>query len=417
MIYERYSSPIRDKAEKHYGRIWTFRDITERRKQEENLRQSQKMEALGQLSGGIAHDFNNILTVILGCAEFLGEEVKLDERLHRMAEMIVDAARRGADVTRRMLAFARRQNLQPKAIDVNRLLGGIESFLRRALTSEIELEVVEREQECVAIADRSQLENALLNLCVNARDAMPRGGKLIVEASKRALDEDYAAVHPEVEPGEYILIDVTDTGTGISPEILGKVFDPFFTTKEVGKGTGLGLSMVYGFVKQSHGHVRIYSELGHGTSVKIYLPRAKEAAGEERKRVPQIEELRGSETILLVEDDAAVREYATTQLKSLGYTVLEASNGKDALKQLESHAEIDMLFTDIVMPGGMDGCELGRQARVLHPTLAVLHCSGYAESAFGRDGAVDEDIEVLSKPYTRLEVAERIRKVLEKGKK
>jgi CheY-like chemotaxis protein len=300
---------------------------------------------------------------------------------------------------------------------VNRLLGGIESFLRRALTSEIELEVVEREQECVAIADRSQLENALLNLCVNARDAMPRGGKLIVEASKRALDEDYAAVHPEVEPGEYILIDVTDTGTGISPEILGKVFDPFFTTKEVGKGTGLGLSMVYGFVKQSHGHVRIYSELGHGTSVKIYLPRAKEAAGEERKRVPQIEELRGSETILLVEDDAAVREYATTQLKSLGYTVLEASNGKDALKQLESHAEIDMLFTDIVMPGGMDGCELGRQARVLHPTLAVLHCSGYAESAFGRDGAVDEDIEVLSKPYTRLEVAERIRKVLEKGKK
>lgn len=416
-VFERYSSPVQDKAGQHYGRIWTFRDITERRKQDENLRQSQKMEALGQLSGGIAHDFNNLLTVILGCAEFLGEEVKENNRLHRMAEMIVDAARRGADVTRRMLAFARRQSLQPTAIDVNGLLGGIESFLRRALTSEIELEMVARDLECVAIADRSQLENALLNLCVNARDAMPRGGKLIVEASKRTLDADYAALHPDVEPGEYVLIDVTDTGTGIGPENLSKVFDPFFTTKEAGKGTGLGLSMVYGFVKQSRGHVRIYSELGHGTSVKLYLPRAKEAAGVVQKRVPKIDELRGSETILLVEDDDAVREYATAQLKSLGYTVLEASNGKEALKQLEGHTEIDMLFTDIVMPGGMDGCELGRQARSLRSALAVLHCSGYAESAFARHGALDEDIEVLSKPYTRLEVAERIRKVLEKGKK
>jgi PAS domain S-box-containing protein len=413
-VIERCASPVRDKDGKHYGKIGTFRDITERRKLEENLRQAQKMEALGQLSGGIAHDFNNLLTVILGCAEFLGEEVKSSERQSRMVKMIVDAARRGADVTHQMLAFARRQSLQLKSVDVTELLLGMKSFLLHALPSGIDLRIYSHCEHCYAVVDPSQLENALLNLCVNARDAMPHGGKLIVEASRRTLDKNDASLHAEVEPGEFVQINVTDTGIGILPEILDKVFDPFFTTKEAGKGTGLGLSMVYGFAKQSHGYVQIDSEPGHGTTVRLYLPRATESGDDAGKSNSQTEELHGSETILLVEDDNAVREYTLTQLRSLGYTVLTASNGEQALKQLQAHTEIDMLFTDIVMPGGIDGCELGRRARGLRPSLSVLYCSGYPESVFAHRDFLPGSVEILPKPYTRLEVAQQIRKVFNK---
>ncbi len=277
-ILDRYSSPVRDKANNYYGRIWTFRDISERRQLEGQFRQAQKMEAIGQLTGGIAHDFNNLLTVILGCSEVIAEEVKENPHLSKMANMIADAARRGAELTHRMLAFARLQPLQARPVNVNQLIDGMQNFLRRTLSEQIELHLIEGCKGCDALVDPTQLESALLNLCVNARDAMPQGGIITIETGNAVLDPDYAEQNPDVTPGQYVLIAVSDSGFGISHEYLDRVFDPFFTTKGVGKGTGLGLSMVYGFIKQSQGHVRIYSELGHGTSVKLYLPMANRKA-------------------------------------------------------------------------------------------------------------------------------------------
>jgi PAS domain S-box-containing protein len=412
VIFDRYSAPVRDKLNNYYGRIWTFRDITQQRQLEGQLRQAQKMEAVGQLTGGIAHDFNNLLTVILGCSEFIGEEVKENPRLSKMAQMILDAARRGADLTHRMLAYARRQALQPKPIDVNRMLANMESFLRRTLSADIDLEVIQSRKNYTALVDLTQLESALLNLCVNARDAMPGGGKLIVETGMAELDASYAEQNPDVTPGHYILIAVSDTGCGISPENLERVFDPFFTTKEVGKGTGLGLSMVYGFAKQSQGNVKIYSEPGHGTSVKLYLPMADQKSEPSNQESILIADLRGLEIILLVEDNAPVREFAKTQLLYLGYQVLEAANGKDALAMLREHPEIELLFTDVVMPGGLNGRELALEARKLYPALKVLFTSGYAESAILDMGLLDEHIQLLNKPYSRLQLARRIREVL-----
>ena len=411
-ILERSSSPVRDKSGNHYGRIWTFRDITERRQLEEQFRQAQKMEAVGQLTGGIAHDFNNLLTVILGCSEFIGEEVKENPRLSKMARMILEAAQRGADLTHRMLAFARRQALQPKPVDIHRMLTNMESILRRTLSADIDLEVIQNREDCTALVDLTQLESALLNLCVNARDAMPAGGKLIVETGIAELDAGYAEQNADVTPGQYILIAVSDTGCGISPENLDRVFDPFFTTKEVGKGTGLGLSMVYGFAKQSQGHVKIYSEPGHGTSVKLYLPMADQKSEPSHQEANAIADLHGTEIVLLVEDNAPVREFAKTQLLHLGYRVLETANGKGALAILSEHPEIELLFTDVVMPGGLNGRELAHEARKLYPALKVLFCSGYAESAILHMGLLDEDVQLLNKPYSRLELARRIRGIL-----
>jgi PAS domain S-box-containing protein len=411
-IFDRYSAPVRDQLNNYYGRIWTFRDITERRQLEEQFRQAQKMEAVGQLTGGIAHDFNNLLTVILGCSEFIGEETKENPRLSKMARMILDAAQRGADLTHRMLAFARRQALQPKPIDINRMLVNMESFMRRTLSADIDLKVILSQENCTALVDLSQLESALLNLCVNARDAMPRGGKLIVETGIAALDSDYAELNADVTPGQYILIAVSDTGCGISRENLSRVFDPFFTTKEAGKGTGLGLSMVYGFVKQSKGHIRIYSEPEHGTSVKLYLPQADPKSVPSNQEATLIADLHGSEIILLVEDNAPVREFAKAQLLHLGYRVLEAANGNDALAILREHPEIELLFTDVVMSGGLNGRELAHEARKLSPALKVLFCSGYAESAIFHMGLLNESIQLLNKPYSRLQLARRIREIL-----
>jgi PAS domain S-box-containing protein len=411
-IFDRYSAPVRDKQNNYYGRIWTFRDITERRQLEEQFRQAQKMEAVGQLTGGIAHDFNNLLTVILGCSEFINEEVKENPRLSKMAQMILDAAQRGADLTHRMLAFARRQALQPKPIDVNRMLVNMESFMRRTLSADIDLEVILSRENCTALVDLTQLESALLNLCVNARDAMPRGGKLIVETGMATLNSDYAELNADVTQGQYILIAVSDTGCGISRENLSRVFDPFFTTKEAGKGTGLGLSMVYGFVKQSKGHIRIYSEPGHGTSVKLYLPQADPKSVPSNQEATLIADLHGSEIILLVEDNAPVREFAKAQLLHLGYRVLEAANGNDALAILREHPEIELLFTDVVMSGGLNGRELAHEARKFCPALKVLFCSGYAESAIFHLGLLNESIQLLNKPYSRLQLARRIREIL-----
>ena len=416
-ILERYSSPVRDKSGNHYGRIWTFHDITERRQLEEQFRQAQKMEAVGQLTGGIAHDFNNLLTVIMGCSEFIGEEAKGNPRLGKMAQMILDAAQRGAELTHRMLAFARRQALQPRTVDVNQLLANMESFLRRTLSADIELDLIQCGKDCCAadcnaLVDPTQLESALLNLCVNARDAMPSGGKLLIETGITVLDSDYAEQNPDVVPGQYVVIAVSDTGCGISPKNLARVFDPFFTTKEVGKGTGLGLSMVYGFVKQSQGHVKIYSEPGEGTSVKLYLPKADQESEPSNQEAILIADLQGSEIILLVEDSAPVRVFAKTQLLYLGYQVLEAANSNDALAILREHPEIELLFTDVVMPGGLNGRELALEARKLYPALKVLFSSGYAESAILHLGLLDEHVQLLNKPYSRLQLARRIRGML-----
>ena len=411
-ILDRYSSPVKDKFDNYYGRIWTFRDITERRQLEDQFRQAQKMEAVGQLTGGIAHDFNNLLTVILGCSEVIGEKVIENPQLGKMADMISDAARRGAELTHRMLAFARRQTLQPKLVNINRLLVDIQSFLRRTMSADINVSVIQSGEDCEALVDLTQLESALLNLCLNARDAMPNGGTLTIETGNTVLDSDYADQNPEVTPGQYILVAVTDTGCGISPENLSRVFEPFFTTKEVGKGTGLGLSMVYGFIKQSQGHVKIYSEPGQGTSVKLYLPKSSQKGEPFRQDQMSVADLRGSEVVLLVEDNAPVREFAKSQLVSLGYQVLEAANGKDALKILGERADVDLLFTDIIMPGGMNGRELGLEACRIYPKLKVLYCSGYAENAILHEGLLDKDVQFLSKPYTRRELAAKIRRVL-----
>jgi PAS domain S-box-containing protein len=411
-ILDRYSAPVRDKELNYYGRIWTLRDITERRQLEAQFRQAQKMEAIGQLTGGIAHDFNNLLTVILGCSEVIGDETRNDPRIHKMAGMIGDAAQRGADLTHRMLAFARRQALQPTSVNINQLLKSMESFLRRTLSADIELKLILATEDCNAIIDPTELESALLNLCVNARDAMPNGGKLIIESRNTALDGAFADQNPDVTPGQYILITVSDTGCGISQQNLPRVFEPFFTTKEVGKGTGLGLSMVYGFAKQSQGHLKIYSEPDRGTSVKLYLPHATQAAKSSIPAQISLANLKGSEVILLVEDNAPVRDFAKSQLVDLGYRVFEAANGIDALKILADHREIDLLFTDLVMPGGLNGRQLAQQASQNRPGLKVLYCSGYAENAVHHQGWLNNEMQLLSKPYSRLELAGKIRGAL-----
>jgi signal transduction histidine kinase len=414
-ILERYSSPVRDAKGNYYGRIWTLRDITQQRVLEEQLRQAQKIEAVGQLTGGIAHDFNNLLTVILGCAEVIGHKVMGDPQLSKMAEMVVNAAQRGADLTQRMLAFARRQALEPQAVDVHTLLKETEEFLRRTLTANIDFKVVEGEGERVAIVDPAQLENAVLNLCVNARDAMPNGGALTIETRYAELDENYAAQNPGVTPGEYILIVVSDSGSGIRSEHLERVFDPFFTTKPVGKGTGLGLSMVYGFAKQSQGHVKIYSEEGRGTSVRLYLPKAHGAGSIAIKPPEPASEARGNETVLLVEDNDSVLEFARGQLEELGYRVLVATNAKDALQTVIQRDDIDLMLTDVVMPGGMNGRELAAEAIKVRPKLSVLFSSGYAENAIAHQGILERGVPMLQKPYTRVDLARMVRRTLAAG--
>ncbi|UYN95357.1 MAG: response regulator [Enhydrobacter sp.] len=378
------------------------------------LHQAQKMEAIGQLTGGVAHDFNNLLTVILGNAEALAD--RLDDRaeLRRLAEMTASAAERGAELTRRLLAFARRQALEPRSIDLNRLVGSMDGLLRRTLSEEIDLEIVRGGGLWIVETDPGQMEVALLNLAINARDAMPGGGRLTIETANVSLDDAYARVNEDVVAGQHVMVSVSDTGTGMAPEVLARVFEPFFTTKEVGKGSGLGLSMVYGFVKQSGGHVKVYSEVGQGTTIKIYLPRAA-ADSEAPPLSPQRNEKGGNEHVLVVEDDALVREHATSLLRDLGYRVTAVEAGQPALEALRGHADIALLFTDIVMPGGMNGRELADAARRLRPGLAVLFTSGYTENAIVHHGRVDTGAELLGKPYRRHELAGKVRKVLDAG--
>ena len=390
-----------------------FRDVTEHKNMEEQLRNAQRLEVVGQLTGGIAHDFNNLLTVILGNAELVREELPDGHPLGNMADIMVQAAQRGSTLTQQLLAFARRQALESKPVDINRLLANMDGLLRRALGDHIEIELSRGGGLWLAMVDESQLESAVLNLCLNARDAMSRGGRLTIETANVRLDVDYAEQHSEVKPGQYVMVAVSDTGKGIESEHLDKVFEPFFTTKAKGKGTGLGLSMIYGFVKQSSGHVKVYSEPGEGTTVRLYLPRAYEAAEKSVAVSPPENSEGGRETILLVEDDDLVRQFAEEQLRQLGYRTLVAENGPQAIELVREHADIDLLFTDVVMPGGMSGRDLADQALTLRPDLKVLYTSGYTENAIVHHGRLDPDVQLLQKPYRRSDLARRLRGILD----
>ncbi|WP_439578470.1 ATP-binding protein [Elioraea sp.] len=388
-------------------------DVSERHLLESQLHRAQKLEAVGQLTGGVAHDFNNLLTVVLGNADSLVEALGAEPALRRLAEMILHAAQRGAELTGSLLAFARKQPLEPVPTDLNALLTRIEGLLRRSLGEHVELDLHRAHTAWRAMVDPAQLESAVLNLCVNARDAMPRGGRITIETADVLLDEDVAARDEEVAPGPYVMLAVSDTGMGMTPEVLARAVDPFFTTKQQGKGTGLGLSMVWGFVKQSRGHLKIYSEQGHGTTVKLYLPRAEPQDGTAAAPAVAASVRGGNETILLVEDDALVREHVSGQLRSLGYRVLSAPDGPGALDVLEHDLSVDLLFTDVVMPGGMNGRELAALGQTCRPGLRVLYTSGYTENAIVHHGRLDPGVPLLNKPYRRDELAARVRSALD----
>ncbi|WP_408078046.1 PAS domain S-box protein [Sphingomonas plantiphila] len=396
-------------------------EVAERAKAEEALRQAQKMEAVGQLTGGIAHDFNNLLTVVTGNIDMalraLESTGNADARTRRALGNAQKGAERAAALTQRLLAFSRRQPLAPKPIDADRLVAGMSDLVQRALGELVKLEIVTSPGLWRIEADPNQLESAILNLAVNARDAMPEGGTLTIETANTRLDEAYSAEHAEVAPGQYVAITVTDTGAGMSRETQARVFEPFFTTKEVGKGTGLGLSMVYGFVKQSGGHVKIYSEEGHGTSVKIYLPRLMaERQTEVESGRCDVEVSHAQETILVVEDDDDVRAYTVECLRELGYRVLEAHDGPSALRLLErQHDPVQLLFTDVVMPG-MTGRELAEKAKELQGDLKVLYTSGYTRNAIVHGGRLDAGVEMIGKPFTFATLAEKVADMLDSGR-
>jgi PAS domain S-box-containing protein len=393
--------------------VGIIHDLTDRKRTEAQLIQAQKMEAVGQLSGGIAHDFNNLLTVIVGNAEFLGEQLTAREDLKRLAEDICNAGERGAELTQRLLAFGRKQTLRPVETECNNLLDSMHKLLRRTLREDIEI-VTDFDPELrLAFADPAQLESAVLNLALNAQDAMASGGRLYISTANASLDNEDHIVHPDVRAGEYVLIAVTDNGEGMPKLVLDRVFEPFFTTKDVGKGSGLGLSMVYGFAKQSNGHVSIYSEPGLGTTVRMYLP----ALTTKPKQVvaPRVEahiSPSGAETVFIVEDDPFVRSYAVMSIQSLGYRVTAAVDGNEALQRLGTDMHVDLLFTDIVMPGGLNGWELAEQARKARPNLRVLLTSGYALETLAAQGHLRDGWLLLAKPYRKAELARRLREAL-----
>jgi PAS domain S-box-containing protein len=380
------------------------------------LRQSQKMEAVGQLTGGIAHDFNNMLAVVIGSLELLGRRLSGDdERAQRYVDAASEGARRAALLTQRLLAFSRQQPLQPEPIDANKLVAAMSDFLRHSIGGDVRLETVLAGGLWRTHADPNQLENVILNLAVNARDAMPGGGRLTIETQNAHLDERYNAAHLDAAPGHYVLIAVSDTGAGMALDVVEKAFDPFFTTKAVGKGTGLGLSQVYGFVKQSGGHVNIYSEPGHGTTIKIYLPRLHGEGDIEVGTAAETSLALGDrrEVVLVVEDEPAVRQFSLDALSELGYQVLEADSAANALRLLEAHPEIVLLFTDVIMPD-VNGAKLAEQARRLRPDLKVLFTTGYTRNAVVHNGVLDAGVDLIGKPFTLEALSAKLRAVLER---
>jgi PAS domain S-box-containing protein len=409
---------IRDDDGKLVGFAKVTRDITERREAEAKLQQaqatmirSQKLEAIGQLTGGVAHDFNNLLQVISGNLQLLGKDVAGNARAEMRVQTALAGVARGSKLASQLLAFARRQPLEPKVVNAGRLIKSMDEMLRRALGGEIEVETVVAGGLWNSLIDPDQFENAVLNLAINARDAMNGEGRLTIEASNAFLDEVYVRQHHELAVGQYVMIAVTDTGTGIPPDILERVYEPFFTTKAEDKGTGLGLAMVYGFLKQSGGHVKIYSEVGAGTTVKLYFPR--QVASEDALVVAPSGEIRGGEeTVLVVEDDDEVREVAVSMLTELGYRVVKARDAASALVVVDSGIPIDLIFTDVMMPGALRSPELARKAKERLPNVAVLFTSGYTQNAIVHGGRLDAGVELLAKPYTREGLARKVRHVL-----
>lgn len=405
--------------------------VTERKALENRFQQAQKMEAVGQLTGGIAHDFNNLLMVVMGNLQLVEQLVKGDERALKRIRAAIDASEKGSDLTRRMLAFSRQQTLQNKELAVNELLLNMQDMLQQAVSATVDLKIIPAEDLWSVKADKTMLETAILNLTINARDAMaPNGGSLMIESMNRSLDDTYAKSHEEVTPGDYVEISVTDTGTGIAPENIEKVFQPFFTTKGPEAGSGLGLSMIYGFVKQSGGHVKIYSEVGHGTSVKIYLPKLNTASKiDVIKRPAELQEhlmrelgATTSETtpvvdarkmrILIVEDNSSVREVAAAMIEEMGFETLTATNGHEGLQMIDDHRDIDLVLSDVIMAGGMNGPELAAKAMKLRPELKILFMSGYAPGSVRQMQDLPDTIELVNKPFTRNDLTEKVKKAL-----
>ncbi len=382
------------------------------------LRQAQKMEAIGQLTGGIAHDFNNLLTGIIGSLEMLNTRIsqgRIDE-VGRYVAAARGAARRAATLTHRLLAFARRQPLDPKPTDANRLVAGMEELIRRTAGPAVEVEVVGAAGLWATLVDPNQLENALLNLCINARDAMPGGGRLTIETANRWLDER-AAQERDLPPGQYVSLCVTDTGTGMPPEVAARVFDPFFTTKPAGQGTGLGLSMIHGFARQSGGQVRVYTEVGQGTTMCLYLPRhhGPKSEAEAPAELAEAPRSPAGETVLVVDDEPTVRMLVADVLKELGYAAVEAGDGASGLAVLRSGRRLDLLVTDVGLPGGMNGPQLAEAARAARPGLPVLFITGYAENALVGNGQLEPGMQVMTKPFAVDALAKRIGDMLAKA--
>jgi PAS domain S-box-containing protein len=397
------------------------RDVTEDKRREaelaeahEHLRQAQKMEAIGQLTGGVAHDFNNLLQVISGNLQLLAKDIVGNERAQRRVASAHLAVNRGAKLASQLLAFGRRQALEPRVVNIGRLVSGMDELLRRALGEAIEIETIGAGGLWNTLIDPPNLENAIVNLAINARDAMDGTGKLTIEVGNVSLDDAYAKANSEVTPGQYVMLAVTDTGCGMPPEVASQAFEPFFSTKPEGQGTGLGLSMVYGFVKQSHGHIKIYSEVEQGTTIKLYLPRTTQKE-DVVSEVDQDVAIGGSETILVAEDDDEVRATAVEMLTDLGYRVYKARDAISALSVIEKGHAIDLLFTDVVMPGELKSPELARKAKERLPNLTVLFTSGYTENAIVHGGRLDAGVDLLPKPYTRDALARKIRRALERN--
>jgi CheY-like chemotaxis protein len=382
---------------------------------EEALRQSQKMEAVGQLTGGLAHDFNNLLAGISGSLELMGTRVAQGRfaDVERYLAAAQGAARRAAALTHRLLAFSRRQTLAPKVTDVNALVAGMEDLIRRTVGPEVLVDSVTASGLWAVEVDPNQLENALLNLAINARDAMPGGGRLTIETANRSMDVRSAREH-DLSPGQYVSLSVTDTGTGMTPEVIARAFDPFFTTKPLGAGTGLGLSMVYGFARQSGGQVRISSEVGHGTTICLYLPRYVGNRAEDQDSTHSGSDVPAGagETVLVIDDEPVLRMLVVDVLEELGYAALEASDGPEGLKVLQSKARVDLLITDVGLPGGLNGRQVADAARALRPDMKVLFITGYAENAVLSNGHLDRGMHMVTKPFAMDELARRIRAIL-----
>jgi signal transduction histidine kinase/CheY-like chemotaxis protein len=393
------------------GFIVGVADQTDRKRAESMVRQTQKMEAIGHLTGGVAHDFNNLLQIISANLDLAaaGETVRADPRLAARLQNAIEAVTRGSRLTGQLLAFARRQALEPRSVDLGRVLRDMSDMLRRTLGENIQVETVIAGGLWNTLADPNQLENTVLNLAINGRDAMPDGGKLTLEVANAFLDDAYAAAHNDVVPGQYVMLAVSDTGSGMTPDVLARVFEPFFTTKPEGQGTGLGLAQTYGFVKQTGGHIKIYTEVGHGTTIKLYLPRTRREADAPVAGAGAPAE-GGSERILVVEDDEGVRAAVVDMLSEMGYRVSRATNAENALELLKSEAP-DLIFTDVVMPGALSTREFTRRAQEMHPGVKILYTSGYTQNAIVHNGKLDDDALLLSKPYRKDELARKLRAV------